>query len=181
MAVEDPEPAEHPTTCRCDGDLPGKVGHEADVVVPEHHLSGYAAGKELGEEVEDHGAKPAGRSDDRVLDVPRDEEPGGPLVSADPKELLGEVAGGPLRRTGRPFRVPAQAEMKVGDQQRAGRAAWVAVDPERRDVDDRTHPGDHRPGEARAGLTLGSRSPSRSGNSRCLYRSDSSICTDPGA
>jgi hypothetical protein len=104
MAMEDPDAILDDAVGRTDLDLARKVRHDPPVMVPEDEFCGEPFGKKPTEEIEDHGTQRGRSTDDRMLHVPRDEDPIRRGDLRDPGQLLGEGGSGAFRGTVRTVR-----------------------------------------------------------------------------
>lgn len=120
VTVEDPDATADRPARRVDDDLPREVANEAHIVVPEDHLDRHPVGEERREEPEQHRAQQRRRTDDRVLDVPRDEEGLRPVLTKQAGQAILEEFRRTLWRTARTVRIAAETQVEVGHDEGAG-------------------------------------------------------------
>ncbi len=137
MPVEDPDPVEHDTARRMHDDLARQLTDEPHVVVPEHDPDVEPFSEETGKEVEDHGTERGRSPDDRVLHISGDEEGRRPVPGGEHDELLCHTLPRRFGRTGRPGAAASEAEVHVGDDDRASIRRLRRLEQEGRRVRDR--------------------------------------------
>jgi hypothetical protein len=146
VAVEHPDPvADHPFG-PVDQHLAREMRGEADVVVSEDHVDGETRRENPREELEHHGSKGSRRPDDRMLDVPRDDDPFGRSDMQDVEECVGEPVRSGLRRTRKRMGCPPEPEVDVGDHE-PGFGGSRGRHEERRPAGNRMHPSAVHAGE----------------------------------
>jgi hypothetical protein len=120
VSVEDPHAVPENAPGRVDADLPGKVGHDPDVVIAEDEVHRDPLFEQAREEPEHDGSERRRRADDGMFCVAGDQHRIGARGADERHKVVREAARRPLGRTFRASPGPTEAEVDVGHDERAG-------------------------------------------------------------